>query len=33
MANQTTIEPEDYVPIVFDFSPLKLTDEQFESLC
>lgn len=23
----------DYVPTVFDFSPLRLTDEQFESLC
>lgn len=33
MAMQTTIEPIDYVPTVFDFSPMRLTDEQFESLC
>lgn len=33
MAMQTTIEPMDYVPTVFDFSPMRLTDEQFESLC
>jgi len=33
MATQTTIEPIDYVPTIFDFSPLRLTDEQFENLC
>lgn len=33
MATQTLMEPVDYVPTVFDFSPLRLTDEQFESLC
>ena len=32
MAVQTRIEPADYVPTVFDFSPMNLTDEQFESL-
>ena len=33
MATQTLVETIDYVPTVFDFSPLRLTDEQFESLC
>lgn len=33
MTTQTLIEPADYVPTVLDFSPVKLTDEQFESLC
>ena len=33
MATQTLIQPIDYVPTVFDFSPLRLSDEQFESLC
>jgi Uma2 family endonuclease len=32
MAVQTLIEPSEYVPTVFDFSPMKLSDEQFESL-
>jgi len=34
MTAQTISEPlVDYVPTVFDFSPLRLSDEQFESLC
>lgn len=33
MATQTLVEKIDYVPTVFDFSPMRLTDEQFESLC
>jgi len=33
MTAQTLIQPIDYVPTVFDFSPLRLSDEQFESLC
>lgn len=33
MAVQTAIDVMDYVPSVFDFSPMRLTDEQFESLC
>jgi len=33
MTAQTSIQPIDYVPTVFDFSPLRLSDEQFESLC
>jgi len=33
MATPTISESTDYVPTVFDFSPLSLTDEQFESLC
>ena len=33
MATQTLVQPIDYVPTVFDFSPLRLSDEQFESLC
>jgi Uma2 family endonuclease len=34
MATQISTEQfPDYVPTVFDFSPLRLTDEQFESLC
>ncbi|MCY7377499.1 MAG: Uma2 family endonuclease [Pyrinomonadaceae bacterium] len=33
MATQTRTELIDYVPTVFDFSPLRLTDEQFENLC
>lgn len=32
MATQTTIDPAEYVPTVFDFSPMRLSDEQFESL-
>ncbi len=32
MSTQTLIEPVDYVPNVFDFSPTRLSDEQFESL-
>lgn len=33
MATHILTEPPDYVPTVFNFSPLSLTDEQFESLC
>ena len=33
MATRTLTETIDYVPTIFDFSPLRLTDEQFESLC
>ncbi|MGI8882858.1 MAG: Uma2 family endonuclease [Pyrinomonadaceae bacterium] len=33
MATQTLVETIDYVPTIFDFSPMHLTDEQFESLC
>ena len=33
MTAQTLIQTIDYVPTVFDFSPLRLSDEQFESLC
>jgi len=33
MTTQTLVETIDYVPTVFDFSPMRLTDEQFESLC
>ncbi|MEJ7849033.1 MAG: Uma2 family endonuclease [Pyrinomonadaceae bacterium] len=33
MTAQTLMEAVDYVPTVFDFSPLRLTDEQFDSLC
>lgn len=33
MATQTLAETIDYVPTIFDFSPMRLTDEQFESLC
>lgn len=33
MATHILTEPIDYVPNIFDFSPLRLTDEQFESLC
>lgn len=34
MATQTfSTELHDYVPTVLNFSPLRLTDEQFESLC
>ncbi len=33
MATQIVSEFTDYVPTVFDFSPSRLTDEQFESLC
>lgn len=32
MAIQTRIESSEYVPTVFDFSPMRLSDEQFESL-
>ena len=32
MATQTAFRNIDYVPTVFDFGPLTLTDEQFESL-
>lgn len=32
MSTQTLIEPVDYVPNVLDFSPMRLSDELFESL-
>lgn len=33
MTTQPLTETIDYVPTVFDFSPLTLSDEQFENLC
>lgn len=33
MATQVLSELTDYIPTIFDFSPLRLTDEQFENLC